>query len=123
MNRLQKRRTKDLIKALRSGKYKKLKFMFSAYDNKRFCILGLAAHLLSKVHTYHKNCILKYGWKDSHVYLPSLNERRSLMYINDNTDLSFSEIADLIEDEHKVNFFNRMKRKIKKIFKLNSKPA
>ena len=111
----QKKHRAELVKALRSGKYKQ------GYENLRrgnyYCCLGVACDVsrLGKWESPFDNlCRTVYSYFGDHCYLPQKVQeyygfidyagytrsiKRTLLKINDYERRSFVEIADLIESE------------------------
>lgn len=111
---------KKWVEALRSGKYKQGKYALhrkgSWFQKDRFCCLGVACDLAVKDKVVSRsrtaNYLGKFSYDGSEGELPILvaqrlglrdtignNTGRSLDLLNDYDDLSFNEIADIIESE------------------------
>lgn len=94
--------TNNLVRALRSGKYRQVHCQFK--DGKGgFCVLGLGIHLVEPKGTFYLHDFVRdYGFKS--VYESNLFRDTSLMTLND-IGKSFTEIADLIEQTYNTNRF------------------
>lgn len=106
--KVDKKKIKKWVKALRSGKYKQTKYKLQ--DHRGFCCLGVACDIFipkEKKRFLEKNRCL-YGdlpkyQKHSPAWLLSINDdfdtktNKRLSVLNDNDRMSFDEIADLLE--------------------------
>ena len=105
---------KEWVDALRSGKYKQGKYKLWNEEGNTFCCLGVCEAIndgfekcvMARMYLSHDTVSLLKFYSDSGLLIgANWKEKRSLSEINDQTDTTFEEIANFVE-EHPETIFS-----------------